>query len=518
MNPFFFPSISQSNINNNNTLTSIFLRNNNHLNLFKNINTNLNSISPNISVPTSNSSSSSNENDNGFRLELPFFRNNNNFSVFQNFERQNNDGEQINVPINQISMKDQRKNDEIFKNIFLPKTINNNINNEFLSRNTLFNINSDNTFDIKNNIRNTNIFDNNVCANIENNSNYKIETLFGNNKKKINMSDNNIFNNQKGGLFQNNFKLNKNPFLSMNNKIDNPFDIHNKVENPFNLSPNINENPLDYLKSKTGLFNPFILPNSSNNSNPFTYLLNNNDNNNNKSDNPFNKFVSNKLENIPNTPFNNSNNDINNNIENNIFLNDNNNYSYKLNMNNQRNPVFNSNESNRNNNNNNLQISLSSKNNFGISPSYKNNLIYIKEYVNNDKKNIKVFKYESDSSDISNNLEKAIFTHLENNYDKKEEKIIHNTDNIELKCQINEPKKVSFTVQIGKKEEISVLKRKICEQLKNADNTYNKIEEYSFCFMKNYCFIEESGKICGDLFSDCDNVFIIIKEIMKKHL
>ena len=330
---------------------------------------------------------------------------------------------------------------------------------------------------------------------------------------------------------------NNNPFLRNNNENTNPF-------SPINFSP-----PTDTLFGKDSNRNNNIYPVLDYKNNTFSFLpkynsdnlFNNNDNSNNifnNINNPNSIFQNNNIENknYSLNPFLNSNNRNNtfqnlnlqneqnnsifpiNNIldrkKDNIFLNHNNNTSSQFlngaNLSNQENGLF--------SNKNNLEISLSSKNNFDISPLYKNNLIYIKEYSNNDQNKIKIYKFESNSSNISDNLEKAIISHLENNFGKKEEKIFQNGDNLEIICQIIEPVKVCFTVDIGKKEGIFVLKKKICEKLRNANFAYSSLEKNSFCLMKNYCFIGECNNECGKIFCDCDNVYIILKETIKKVL
>ena len=554
MNHIFNPSISQNDDDSENNLNILVFRNNNllnSLNIFRNINSNLNSNTPNVSAPLPHQNTFANDrNNNETQFGLTFFRNNNNIldSLFQSNQQENiSKKRQFGYSFNNAFLEEQKKTDEDFNNIFLPKTINKNVNNEInIQRNKIeffpfknqMSTNNDSYFENSNDINN--VFNKSFSRSIDKSTDYKIETLFGSNNRNKNISQNNDINIQNGGLLKEKYEISNNPFLLSNDKKDfnfNPFLKNKEVENlslrniehnPFELNinnnyNNNNENKIDDLNlnpkkdtlffSKTSIFpNPFLILSKSNkheSSNPFNHPSKDNILSSNIAVSNSN---SNNIKNI-----NNDNNlkDINNKKENNIFLNDSFNYPFKINLSNQRNSVFNSDESN-NNKKNFFQISSSSNNNFEIFPSYKNNLIYVKEYTNNNQKNIKVYKFETNSSDVS--LEKLIFNHLESNYEKKEEKKIKENEKIELNCQINEPNKLFFTVEVEKKDEISVLKGKICEELKKGNDAYEEMEENSFCLMKNFCFVEECGKTCGDVFSDCDSVIIMLKEILKKHI
>ena len=157
----------------------------------------------------------------------------------------------------------------------------------------------------------------------------------------------------------------------------------------------------------------------------------------------------------------------------------------------------------------------------------KNNLIYIREYSNQDQSKIKIYKFESNSSDNLLNIEKAIFNHLENNYEKKKDIYQHQSKdneeklddtNIKINCTIIEPEKVSFTIDIDNSSDISLLKLSICNELNQSDKYYNSLNINSFCLMKNYCFIKKIGTIEDCCINDDDNIYIILKEIMKKNI
>ena len=92
----------------------------------------------------------------------------------------------------------------------------------------------------------------------------------------------------------------------------------------------------------------------------------------------------------------------------------------------------------------------------------------------------------------------------------------NNKKKIKITCQINEPKKASFTILIGKKVEMKKLKNTICEQLKKKNKIYTNLNINGFCLMKNYSFVQEFGLVENTNLSDGDNIFIILKDSMIK--
>jgi hypothetical protein len=156
----------------------------------------------------------------------------------------------------------------------------------------------------------------------------------------------------------------------------------------------------------------------------------------------------------------------------------------------------------------------------------QNNLIYIREYSNKDQSKIKVYKFESDSPENLLNIEKAIFHHLENNFEKKKEIYQHQSDddeeklddkNIKINCEIMEPKKKSFSIKLFSSNDTAFLKLLICLEL-NKDDNFHNIKTNTFCLMKNYCFIKEYGTVEDRGIKDGDNIYIILKDIMKKYI
>lgn len=89
---------------------------------------------------------------------------------------------------------------------------------------------------------------------------------------------------------------------------------------------------------------------------------------------------------------------------------------------------------------------------------------------------------------------------------------------ITIKCQIDQPKRASFTIIIGKKVEISKLRSTICEQLKKKNKIYNNLKLNGFCLMKNHTFLPETGLVEQTNISDGDEIFIVLKDTIKKVL
>ena len=119
-----------------------------------------------------------------------------------------------------------------------------------------------------------------------------------------------------------------------------------------------------------------------------------------------------------------------------------------------------------------------------------------------------------------NNLNNNLMLNFETSFNKKlnlnNNLTKHNKKKITIKCQINEPKKASFTIIIGKKVEMSKLKKTICEQLKKKNKIYANLKLNQFCLMKNYSFVQEFGIVEDTNLSDGDDIFIILKDSMIK--
>ena len=169
---------------------------------------------------------------------------------------------------------------------------------------------------------------------------------------------------------------------------------------------------------------------------------------------------------------------------------------------------------------------ISNINNININP-IKKNIGTIKEYFNkNLSTSLSLKRAKSNSFDMSfnsfnreNNVNNLMLN-FETSFNKKlslnNNLLKINKKKITIKCQINEPKKASFTIIIGKKVEMSKLKNTICEQLKKKNKIYANLKVNQFCLMKNYSFVQEFGNVEDTNLSDGDTIFIILKDSMFK--
>jgi len=138
--------------------------------------------------------------------------------------------------------------------------------------------------------------------------------------------------------------------------------------------------------------------------------------------------------------------------------------------------------------------------------SLKDNLINFRENSNKDQSKIKV-------PENSLNEGKKIINQFQSNDSEKK----LDDKNIKINCAIMEPKKKTFSINISRSKDISYLKLLICFQLNRNDNFYF-LKTSSFCLLKNYCFIKETGTVedCG--IKDGDNIYIILKNIMRQYV
>ena len=164
------------------------------------------------------------------------------------------------------------------------------------------------------------------------------------------------------------------------------------------------------------------------------------------------------------------------------------------------------------------KFEISSSNSISISPKLKNNLGKLKEYFNISGNNSKkTFREKSYSFDMSLNSESKVMANLENSFNKKlsfdsPKKI--DLKKIKINCHIQEPIKVSFSMIVGKKVKISLVKQTISDQLAKKNKVYADLKLNSFCLMKNYVFIQEFGTVEDTILSDGDDIYIILSETM----
>ena len=205
--------------------------------------------------------------------------------------------------------------------------------------------------------------------------------------------------------------------------------------------------------------------------------------------------------------------------------------------NNENNFVKKNNESENNNNHkklikknnetdnkdNDKKLEIFSTNKININPSLKNKLVTLKKYFNTNESQYKKFyrakAYSFDMSANTDNDTSKIISNFENTFCKKlsiDSPKKTDVRKIKIKCHINEPYKISFSMLVGKKLEISLLKKTICEQLAKKNKAYKDLNIRGFCLMKNYAFIHEFGNVGDSILSDGDDVYIILNESMDK--
>lgn len=450
-------------------------------------------------------------------------QNNNDFIGNGSFANSNNN-------MNNSIFGSQRNNISLFRN-----QDNNSIqfsfgvknSNSINNNNCLFNNinNSNNLFLGNNGINNNN---NLLFCNINNNNNNNTNSLFGNinnnqnENQKINLFGGQSLNNDGNGLFINQPLFNnQNSFSNENGGFDNKsLDIFS-----FSQNESISTQPTSFLGRKSSLLeakDEIIMNNNSNNldinnnsyslNNNYNYSYNNNNNNENKDSNLIGIINLNENKNISHAEKRRKSlgeillNKMKEQEELDLL-------SYNSNYKQEKIDEENKNELNK------YKYEISSANNININPGLKNNLISIKEYFNKTGNRFRPYRSKSNSFDISINYENKVLSNLENSFSrklsigsqKKKEK-----KTIKIACHIKEPHKVNFSLLLGKKVEISVLKQTICDQLAKKNSAYASLKSNSFCLMKNYMFVQEFGTIGDTILSDGDDVYIILKESMNK--
>ena len=400
---------------------------------------------------------------------------------------------------------------------------NNNLFNNINNGNNLFFNNNGKTNSMFGNINNNNLFCN---INNNNNNNNNNNSLFGNlNNNKNEIQRTNLFgeqsiNNNGNGLFINQFLFNNQNSFSNENQNGG---VNNESFNIFSFSQNesISTQPTSFLGRKSSLLGTKedLSINNNNNLdiNNNSYLLNNNrsynyNNNNNNYENKDSSFILNLNENKIHTEKKRKSlgqillNKMKEQEELDLL-------SYNSNYKQEKIDEENKKELNK------YKYEISSTNNININPELKNSLLSIKEYFSKTGKRFRPYRSKSGSFDISMNLESKFLTNLENSFSrkisissqKKKEK-----KTIKINCHIKEPHKVNFSLLLGKKVEVSVLKQTICDQLSKKNKVYASLKSNSFCLMKNYMFVQELGTIGETILSDGDDVYIILKESMNK--
>ena len=524
--------------NNNNNQTNLYgINNNNNNSLFGNNNNNNNQTSL-LGINTNNNNS------------LYGINNNNNNSLFGNPNHQNNLFSNNNNNNNQTSLFGNNANNK--NDIFGNNT--NNQNQLFGNtnhQNSLFGNNNNNnnnqTSLFGNNANNKNdIFGNSLFGN--NNNNNSPLSLFGNTNNQNSLFGNNNNNNNPSSLFGNN-TINKNSLFGNNNNNNNPVSLFG--------NNTINKNSLfgnNYINNDNNLQS---LTNNSINNNSNSIFQNNNNypapivQNNNPSifENPNNYSFANIIR-YPNEDYHSLNS-----LDNPSLLNkDINNYIFGKER--KIKPLFGE-LSNDSSNKKDIQIddeyeSFKEYKDFlnykRMAKKYKNTIhkeTYLspkKENSISEKKNKQLFepirseffrkkknnnqqltlRNKAHSFDMSKKYESRIITNLEtsfnqnlnlNDFPKRKKDSI----SLNLHIQINEPFRVTFSIDVTKNTKMNEFKEKICETLIQKNSKYKNIKANSFILMKKYTIVKENEIIEKCNFENGDKIYLILKESIIKN-
>ena len=458
------------------------------------------------------------------------------------------------------------------KNIFSPLFGNNNNNQTSLfginnnnNQTSLFgnNNNNQNNLFVNNNNNNnqTSLFgnnannQNNIFANITNNKN----TIFGTNNNNNNNNQTSLFgnnSNNKNAIFGNNTN-NQNQLFGNNTNHQNSLFGNNN--NPGSLFGNntINKSSLfgnNYINNDNNL--PSLTNNSINNNSNSIFQNNNNypapivqNNNSSIFENPNNYSFPNIIR-YPNEDYHSLNS-----LDNQLLLNkDINNYIFGKER--KIKPLFRE-LSNDSSNKKDIQIddeyeSFKEYKDFlnykRMAKKYKNTIhkeTYLspkKENSISEKKNKQLFepirseffrkkknnnqqltlRNKAHSFDMSKKYESRIITNLEtsfnqnlnlNDFPKRKKDSI----SLNLHIQINEPFRVTFSIDVTKNTKMNEFKEKICETLIQKNSKYKNIKANSFILMKKYTIVKENEIIEKCNFENGDKIYLILKESIIKN-
>ena len=442
------------------------------------------------------------------------------------------------------------------------------------------NNNQTSLFGINNNNKQTSLFGNTNNQNslFGNNNNNNQTSLFGNNTNNKNSLFGNNINNQNqlfGNtnnqlLFGNNNNNNNSLFGNNNNNNNSLFGNNTNNQNSLFGNINNNNNPLSLFGNNTINKNSLFGNNYINNDNNLQSLTNNSINNNSNSifqnnnnypapivqnnnpsifENPNNYSFANIIR-YPNEDYHSLNS-----LDNPSLLNkDINNYIFGKER--KIKPLFGE-LSNDSSNKKDIQIddeyeSFKEYKDFlnykRMAKKYKNTIhkeTYLspkKENSISEKKNKQLFepirseffrkkknnnqqltlRNKAHSFDMSKKYESRIITNLEtsfnqnlnlNDFPKRKKDSI----SLNLHIQINEPFRVTFSIDVTKNTKMNEFKEKICETLIQKNSKYKNIKANSFILMKKYTIVKENEIIEKCNFENGDKIYLILKESIIKN-
>ena len=176
-------------------------------------------------------------------------------------------------------------------------------------------------------------------------------------------------------------------------------------------------------------------------------------------------------------------------------------------------------------------------------------LIVVKIFNNKDF-NIKNLKFQSVNDDQKKVSNIFSLINIDENYKNKNEQNIHSSENknnyersnsyekilkmnnlesnlmmnsiekssemIKVNMHLKEPYNLSFKLDIKKSITVLELKKRIYQLLAQLNKEFISLNNNSFFLMKDYNFIKEFGRIDESNICDGDDIYIILKENIKK--
>ena len=133
-----------------------------------------------------------------------------------------------------------------------------------------------------------------------------------------------------------------------------------------------------------------------------------------------------------------------------------------------------------------------------------------------------LLRNKAHSFDMSKKYESRIISNLETSFNKNLDledfpKRKKETNSLNIHIQINEPYRVTFSINATKNSKTKEFKEKICETLTQKNSKYKNIIPNSFILMKKYSIVKENELIenCG--LENGDTLYIILKESIIKN-
>ncbi len=112
--------------------------------------------------------------------------------------------------------------------------------------------------------------------------------------------------------------------------------------------------------------------------------------------------------------------------------------------------------------------------------------------------------------------DKNLFFKMNNLESNKMMNSFENSSEIKVNFHLKEPYNLSFKSNVKKNLSVLELKKRICQSLVQLNKECISLNSNSFFLMKNYNFIKEFGRIDESNICNGDDIYIILKENIKK--